>query len=104
VLNRHYGANFDEQNFVHRAVYDAAERRVEMHLVSRAAQHVQVCGQRIDFAAGESLVTEHCYKYSGHEIATLAAQAGFEIQRVWTDPRELFAVQLLAPASSQTTT
>src|SRR5690606_23912628 len=42
VINRRLFADFDLHRFAHRAVYNEAERRVEMHLVSREKQTVTV--------------------------------------------------------------
>ncbi|MEZ5285855.1 MAG: L-histidine N(alpha)-methyltransferase [Vicinamibacterales bacterium] len=41
-LNRDLRANFDLAQFDHRAVWNARESRVEMHLVSRRRQHIDV--------------------------------------------------------------
>ncbi|MEZ5475845.1 MAG: L-histidine N(alpha)-methyltransferase, partial [Steroidobacteraceae bacterium] len=57
-LNRDYGADFDVESFEHEAVWDAAQRRIEMRLVSQRAQTVMISGASIDFAAGEHIVTE----------------------------------------------
>jgi uncharacterized SAM-dependent methyltransferase len=43
-------------------------------------------------------VTEHCYKYGVHDFARLARRAGFAVTQVWTDPAQLFSVQLLEPS------
>lgn len=97
VLNRRFGANFDVSAFSHRAVFNAEARRVEMHLVSRERQVVSIFGKRVTLDAGEPIVTEHCYKYSLPELQEMANRAGFEVARVWTDPDQRFAVQLLRP-------
>jgi uncharacterized SAM-dependent methyltransferase len=59
-LNRELGANFNLDDFAHRAVWDAAESRVEMHLESLRAQRVSIPGSgcEVVFAAGESIWTE----------------------------------------------
>ena len=41
-INRELGGDFDVDAFAHRAMWNAAESRVEMHLVSRGAQRVRV--------------------------------------------------------------
>src|SRR5688572_8237866 len=62
-LNREFDADFDLQAFAHEAVWNAAESRIEMHLISLHAQAVRIAGERIEFAARERLVTEHSHKY-----------------------------------------
>jgi uncharacterized SAM-dependent methyltransferase len=46
-------------------------------------------------AARAALLAESSYKYTLEEFAQLAASAGFNVERVWTDPRNLFSVQYL---------
>lgn len=96
-INRELDGDFDRAQFWHHAVYNEAAGRVEMHLVSARRQRVSVCGQEFDFAAGQSIVTEHSYKYTPGEFRRLAARAGLEVARCWTDDRRWFSVQYLAP-------
>ena len=95
-LNREAGADFDPAGFDHRAIWNAAEGRIEMHLVSRAAQLVRVAGAEIAFAAGESIHTENSYKHSLPGFAALARAGGWATARVWTDPAQLFSLHLLS--------
>ncbi|MDX1381357.1 MAG: L-histidine N(alpha)-methyltransferase [Xanthomonadales bacterium] len=94
-MNRELGAEFDPGSFEHRATWNPAAGRIEMRLVSRANQQVNVAGQAIDFAAGEAILTEYSHKYELDEFAGLAAGAGFAVAQVWTDPDRLFSVQFL---------
>jgi dimethylhistidine N-methyltransferase len=98
VLNREYGAHFRIAEFEHRAVWNAAESRVEMHLVSRRDQHVSVGGRTFSFRSGEPIVTEHCYKYGLGAFRDLVQSAGFDVSEVWLDEASSFSVQLLVPA------
>ena len=41
-INRELGGDFDLDAFAHRAIWNAAESRVEMHLVSRKSQRITV--------------------------------------------------------------
>jgi dimethylhistidine N-methyltransferase len=95
--NRELEAGFDLSQFEHQAVYNEAAGRIEMHLVSRRPQTVPVDGHRFTFAAGESIVTEHSYKYTLAEFRGLAADAGFDVARSWTDARHWFSVHYLRP-------
>ncbi len=95
-LNRYLGADFDVATFDHRAVWNDAASRIEMHLVSRVEQRVTVCGEAIAFAAGESIHTESSNKYSLERFAELAGEAGLEVREVWTDPERLFSGQLVS--------
>ncbi len=97
-LNRELGANFDLAAFRHVAVWDAEQSRIEMRLVSQREQVVAVRGERFEFGTGEHIVTEHSHKYSLDGFAAMAAAAGFAVQQVWTDPKQLFSVQFLVAA------
>ncbi|MEJ2388810.1 MAG: L-histidine N(alpha)-methyltransferase [Chromatiaceae bacterium] len=94
-INRELGADFDLAAFEHDAFFNAAESRIEMHLVSRADQSVRVASERFGFRAGESIHTESSYKYTIEGFQALAREAGFEAERCWTDPERLFSVHCL---------
>jgi dimethylhistidine N-methyltransferase len=91
-LNRELAADFDASRFRHYAFYNPVAGRVEMHLVSLAAQVVTVSGQRFRFDLGETLHTENSYKYRGDEFSALAARAGWHLDSEWA--QDGFAVQL----------
>jgi dimethylhistidine N-methyltransferase len=91
--NRELNADFDLSLWRHQAIYNEQEGRIEMHLISEAAQTVGVGGREFAFARGEKIITEYSYKHTLEGFARLAASAGFrEASRVWTDPQQLFAV------------
>jgi dimethylhistidine N-methyltransferase len=94
-INRELNADFDLDRFEHQAFFNQQAGRIEMHLVSQVEQQVNVAGQPISFAAGESLHTENSYKYSVDEFQDLAWQSGFDTERVWTDDQQLFSVHCL---------
>ncbi|MFM9879753.1 MAG: L-histidine N(alpha)-methyltransferase, partial [Burkholderiaceae bacterium] len=56
--NRELHADFDLGKFSHSAFYNAPMQRIEMHLMSRCWQQVQVCGQIFEFEEGQTLHTE----------------------------------------------
>jgi dimethylhistidine N-methyltransferase len=93
-INRDIGSDFDLKEFAHYAFYNPMVGRMEMHLISRRAQCIDV-GERLHvrFEDGESIHTENCYKYTVDSFAALAAAAGYRREDVWTDPRGWFSVQ-----------
>jgi L-histidine Nalpha-methyltransferase len=91
-INRELGADFDLKRFAHYAFYNAAAGRIEMHLVSLERQTVRIARQRFNFDAGESIHTENSYKYSIEGFRVLAARAGYEAKKAWTDAKGLFAL------------
>ena len=94
-INQELDADFQLQHFGHYAFYNPAQSRVEMHLVSLKDQVVHIGETKISFKLGESVWTESSYKYTLDEFAKLAASAGFAVEQVWTDARQLFSVQYL---------
>ena len=94
-INRELNADFDLDAFRHHAFFNQEESRVEMHLVSTRKQWVSLEGERFAFGEDESIHTENSYKYSIASFHKLAADAGFEAERVWTDARQLFSVHCL---------
>ena len=99
-LNRELGANFKPEMFAHRAVWNRAESRVEMHLESLLRQMVTIPGLqhgsdlRVEFARGETIHTENSYKYRPGQAEGLLEAAGFAPMRTWTDAQGWFAVCL----------
>jgi len=97
--NRELGTAFDLGRFWHSAFYNAAQQRIEMHLVSRERQHVELAGERFTLEEGQALHTENSHKFSIEGLRRLARQAGFEPGPAWTDAQGLFSVHWLrAPA------
>lgn len=95
-INRELGANFQLEQFQHEARWNAELAAIEMHLVSQQAQQLQLAGQVIEFAAGESLLTEYSHKYQLANIASMAKQAGLSIKEQWLDEQGYFAVLWLS--------
>lgn len=97
-LHTELGAQINPQGFRHRAFYNAARGRIEMHLVSYFAQDIRIQGQRFHFEPGESIHTENSYKYTLEEFHALARAAGLRPRQVWLDAERLFSVQYLSAA------
>jgi len=94
-INRELGGTFDIASFAHRAWYNEAEGRIEMHLVSTRAQRVLIDGYEIAFEEGESIHTENSYKYDDDSLQALAGAGGFDIERRWSDSNGYFADLLM---------
>ncbi|GHO42332.1 L-histidine N(alpha)-methyltransferase [Ktedonospora formicarum] len=98
-LNQELATDFQLDQFGHYACYNPGASRIEMHLVSLCEQTVHLEEWAFPFRRGESIWTESSYKYTLDEFASLAVSAGFCVERVWTDPYQLFSIQYLsAPA------
>jgi dimethylhistidine N-methyltransferase len=94
-INRELGADFELDCFEHRAFFDREGERIEMHLVSTEDQQTRIDGHTFEFASGESICTEHSYKFSVDGFAQLAARADWQLEASWTDADALFAILLL---------
>lgn len=100
-INRELGANFEESQFHHEATFDPLKGRIEMHLVSSRVQKVDICNRVFRFKAGESIHTENSYKYTIEQFRDVGRAAGWQPQRVWTDPDQQFSVhELIWPSRS----
>jgi dimethylhistidine N-methyltransferase len=95
-LNREAAAEFDPFAFDHRAVWNDAEGRIEMHLVSRRPQTVRVGGVAIHFAEGETIHTENSYKFTEDGVRALAEAAGWAVRACWFDSERRFGLFLMA--------
>ncbi len=89
-------AELEISAYNHHAFYNAAQSRVEMHLVSACEQTIVLDDDVFELAAEESIHTESSYKYHLDEFAQLASRAGFAVEQVWTDAEQMFSVQLLS--------
>ena len=63
-----------------------------MHLISKTDQSVHLNEHTFDFRRSENIITEYSYKYAPDEFTRLAAKAGFNFGRMWTDDARLFGV------------
>jgi len=94
-INRELGGNFDLSRFEHVALYNARERRIEMHLRSVERQTVSIEGRNFTFDRDETIWTESCHKYGRHEAREMAERTGFECVAQWMDDEWGFAESLL---------
>jgi L-histidine N-alpha-methyltransferase len=93
VINHELRADFDPARFEHLAFYEPVAHRIEMHLVSLAAQEVRIPGiGRISFQPGESIRTEISCKHDRKSVQELFAAAGLRIESWRPDPEALFAL------------
>jgi dimethylhistidine N-methyltransferase len=96
-INRELEADFDLSRFQHVALYNQAERRIEMHLRSTIDQVVAI--RRADitvaFRRDETIWTESSHRYRRGEIAESARRIGFHCEAEWVDEAWPFAHTLL---------
>jgi len=91
-INRLLGSDFRPRDWQHKAVFNAAQSRVEMYL--RARRDLTVTwpdGARM-FASGAEIHTENSYKYSRASILDLLQRSGFGQVRCWSDADNRYLV------------
>ncbi|MGA2229723.1 MAG: L-histidine N(alpha)-methyltransferase [Tepidisphaeraceae bacterium] len=95
-LNRELDANFNPAMFRHRALWNPAHSRIEMHLESTRDQRVRIAAADMDvhFAKNESIHTENSYKFTDESIRNLLSDGGFEVEQMWSDERGWYSVAL----------
>jgi L-histidine N-alpha-methyltransferase len=98
VLNHGLGADFDPESFDHVARWVEESSRIEMLLRSLTDQTVSLPGAGIEvhFVEGEEMRTEVSTKFTPARIEAELASAGLAMERLHTDPDEMFAVSVAA--------
>lgn len=96
VLNRELDADFDVAAFEHVARWDEKEEWIEMRLRATRAMEVHVRGVdlTVSFEEGEELHTEVSAKFRPARVAAELADAGFALNKWWTDREGRFGVSL----------
>ena len=96
VLNNRLGANFRPDTFRHVAVWDEQNEWIEMRLEASESVTVDVAdlGLSVEFARGEQMRTEISAKFRLDGIRNELGAAGFDTDRIWTDPDDRFALVL----------
>jgi len=98
-INAELEADIDVAAWRHRAIWNDARSRIEMHLEAVRDTGFTVAGQAFAFAAGATIHTENSHKYGVRDARLLLLAAGWGVVREWTDAQERFAI-LLAQAEA----
>lgn len=95
-INREFEADFDLRAFRHQAIYNEDLGRVEVYILSNAAQTVRIrrLNLEIHFTEGERIHTENSHKYDLAGLSELAKATGYTRSRTWLDKREQFSSNL----------
>ncbi|MFN3930665.1 MAG: ergothioneine biosynthesis protein EgtB [Brevundimonas sp.] len=93
--NRELQAGFDVDSFVHRAVWNAAESRMEMHLAATRSMEVRIDDRIIAFDEGETIHTENSRKFTEASVRDLAVAAGWTVAAFEAGPDPAVALVLL---------
>ncbi len=94
-LRDELGAEIDVDGFRHRAVWNARDSRIEMHLEATCPQTIRVAGHDVAFEAGETIHTENSCKYGIADFEEIARAAGWRALETFVDAGNLFSVRVL---------
>jgi dimethylhistidine N-methyltransferase len=99
-MNRELDADFDLSQFEHVVRWDESERRIEMHLRSKAWQRVTIrkAAFRFHLREGETIWTESSHKYDQEEVVEMGRRTGFKCAAQWRDSEWPFAQSLFFAA------
>ena len=95
-INDELDADFNLENFSHHSVYNKDEQRIEMYLKSLVNQSVIISKSNVsvNFKKGELVHTEHSHKYTLEQIRSILKDAGFGVERIWSDDYAHFSLTL----------
>lgn len=99
-INRELDGDFDVDRFAHRAVWNASDSRIEMHLVATSAQRIRVGRAELDFRVerDEPIWTESSYKYRPDDVVELLEHCGFRFLEQWQDAANPFTLTFVEAA------
>ncbi len=91
-INLNLGGDFKRENFQHQGLYSVVTGAMESYLISTVSQTVTIkeLGKSFDLKPWEPIHMEYSYKYQQSDIEELAAGAGFEIVKGFTDDKGYF--------------
>jgi len=93
-INAELDGDIPVECFRHRAIWNDAMSRIEMHLEALRDLAFTVSGHRFTFSAGATIHTENSHKYGHRDSRLLLRAAGWGVVRDWTDEREWFSIIL----------
>lgn len=96
-MNRELGSDIDTRHVEHVARYNRSWQRVEIQARFTKAQTISLepLGLSFDMAAGEMVMTEVSRKYRLEPLKSYLAAFGLRTLRIYTDPKQWFALLLL---------
>ena len=95
-INNELNADINLSNFEHKAFFNPAESRIEMHLISKCEQSFTLNGRDIiTFRENETIHTENSYKFTDVMINDLANFAGLKLKNEWKDTNNYFGLCLM---------
>ncbi len=93
-INRELDGNFDLDDFVHDALYNEDEGRIEMHLVCKNDCSVKIksIDETFTFSRDDYIHTENSYKMTIPLISDMAEASGLKLQNSFTDEDQWYSI------------
>jgi dimethylhistidine N-methyltransferase len=99
-INRELDGDIPIEAVRHKALWNEARSRVEMHLEAIRDVRFGVDGLRFAMEKGETIHTENSHKYGARDARFMLLAGGWELKREWSDSDERFTL-LLARAEAE---
>jgi dimethylhistidine N-methyltransferase len=95
-LNDRFAGNFRLQNYSHRAIYNQTAQQIEMYLISKQTQQVELkkLGLTLQISAGEAIRTEISRKFIPEQLSQELEQVGLKTLQIFRDPQNWYALLL----------
>jgi L-histidine Nalpha-methyltransferase len=95
-LNWRFQGDFDLDLFTHQAIYNEVDHQIEMYLHARSPHQVSldILDLKVQFQAGESILTEISRKFNLEAVQAQLRSQGLETVKIWTDPQKMFGLVL----------
>ena len=97
-INDELDADFNLNNFSHRAIYNEKDQRIEMYLKSLNEQSIVISKSdlELNLKKDELIHTEYSHKYRLSQIHDLLDDVGFELKHTWLDEKKHFSLTLVS--------
>ena len=97
-INDELDADFNLENFLHHAIYNEKDQRIEMYLKSLTEQSVIISKSNLELKLqkDELIHTEYSHKYRLSQIHDLLDDVGFELKHTWLDDKKYFSLTLVS--------
>ena len=93
-INRELGGTIPIEAFRHRADWNEALSRIEMHLVATRDVSFEIDDRPFSMREGETIHTENSHKYGPRDARLLLTAGGWTVANEWTSPGDSFAMML----------
>ena len=96
VINREMGANFNLDQFRHRAEFvdEISAVQISLESLQQTKVFITELDQHYTFQPKERIITEHCYKYTPAKARQLLHSAGYSVQKIISAPHDAYLLIL----------